>query len=72
MSDLAWKCGYGVSQLLCGIDLLTAAAEVAFLLGRNGMGESATIKTLVGALSPTAGEVNLRTRPPAPCKAAPS
>ncbi|MDP4074533.1 ABC transporter ATP-binding protein [Acidovorax sp. A1169] len=51
------EAGYGVSQVLFGIDLDIAAGEVVSLLGRNGMGKSTTIKTLVGALRPTAGGI---------------
>lgn len=46
------EAGYGVSQVLFGIHLDIAAGEVVSLLGRNGMGKSTTIKTLVGALRP--------------------
>ncbi len=51
------EAGYGVSQVLFGISLDIAAGEVVSLLGRNGMGKSTTIKTLVGALRPTAGGI---------------
>ncbi|MGV3681195.1 MAG: ABC transporter ATP-binding protein [Acidovorax sp.] len=51
------EAGYGVSQVLFGIDLQIGAGEVVSLLGRNGMGKSTTIKTLVGALRPTAGGI---------------
>ena len=50
--------GYGASQVLFGIDLQIQPGEVVSLLGRNGMGKSTTIKTIVGALAPTAGEVS--------------
>ncbi|MFP5442858.1 MAG: ATP-binding cassette domain-containing protein, partial [Betaproteobacteria bacterium] len=53
----ALEAGYGVSQVLFGIDLQIAAGEVVSLLGRNGMGKSTTIKALVGALRPTAGGI---------------
>jgi branched-chain amino acid transport system ATP-binding protein len=50
--------GYGASQVLFGIDLQIQPGEVVSLLGRNGMGKSTTIKTIVGALVPTGGEVS--------------
>ncbi|UUZ74098.1 ABC transporter ATP-binding protein [Polaromonas sp. P1(28)-8] len=53
----AIEAGYGASQVLFGIDLDIRAGEVVSLLGRNGMGKSTTIKTLVGSLAPMAGEV---------------
>jgi branched-chain amino acid transport system ATP-binding protein len=51
------EAGYGASQVLFGIDLQIQPGEVVSLLGRNGMGKSTTIKTLVGALTPTAGDI---------------
>ncbi|GKT24825.1 ABC transporter ATP-binding protein [Acidovorax sp. SUPP3334] len=57
LSCQAVEAGYGVSQVLFGIHLDIAAGEVVSLLGRNGMGKSTTIKTLVGALRPTAGSI---------------
>jgi len=51
------EAGYGASQVLFGLDFEIRAQEVLTLLGRNGMGKSTTIKTLVGALSPKRGEI---------------
>ena len=51
------EAGYGASRVLFGLDLEIGAGEVVALLGRNGMGKSTTIKTLIGALSPRAGEI---------------
>ena len=63
LSCEAVEAGYGVSQVLFGIDLRIAAGEVVSLLGRNGMGKSTTIKTLVGALRPTAGGIRFAGQP---------
>ncbi|MBS0430431.1 MAG: ABC transporter ATP-binding protein [Proteobacteria bacterium] len=51
------EAGYGASQVLFGIDLDIRAGQVVTLLGRNGMGKSTTIKTLVGALALRGGSV---------------
>lgn len=51
------EAGYGASQVLFGIDLDIQPGTVTTLLGRNGMGKSTTIKTLIGALAPRAGEI---------------
>lgn len=51
------EAGYGGSQVLFGIDLDIRAGEVVTLLGRNGMGKSTTIKTLVGALGLRKGSI---------------
>ncbi len=51
------EAGYGASQVLFGIDFHIMQGEVVTLLGRNGMGKSTTIKTIIGALRPSKGEV---------------
>lgn len=61
-SPILLKCrgieaGYGASQVLFGIDLEIRSGEVVTLLGRNGMGKSTTIKTIIGALRPRQGEI---------------
>jgi branched-chain amino acid transport system ATP-binding protein len=42
---------YGASQALFGVSLEVGEAEVVTLLGRNGMGKSTTIRSIIG-LSP--------------------
>ena len=54
----AIEAGYGASQVLFGIDLSIRAGQVVSMLGRNGMGKSTTLKTLVGSLVPLAGSVS--------------
>jgi branched-chain amino acid transport system ATP-binding protein len=49
--------GYGQSQVLFGIDLAIEEGEAVALLGRNGMGKTTTIKSIIGALRRTAGMV---------------
>ncbi|MDD0838701.1 ABC transporter ATP-binding protein [Curvibacter sp. HBC61] len=49
--------GYGASQVLFGIDLEIASGQVVTLLGRNGMGKSTTIKTLIGDLTLRQGSI---------------
>jgi len=48
---------YGKSQILFGINLKLFAGEVATLLGRNGMGKTTTVKTIIGMVRPTGGSV---------------
>ena len=49
--------GYGPAQVLFGIDLEVGVGEVVSMLGRNGMGKTTTIKSVMGLLPPTAGRV---------------
>ncbi len=53
------EAGYGASQVLFGIDFHIMQGEVVTLLGRNGMGKSTTIKTIIGALKPSRGDVHI-------------
>jgi len=45
---------YGSSQVLFGMELAVEAGQVATLMGRNGMGKTTTIKSILG-LVPAAG-----------------
>ncbi len=48
---------YGPSHVLQGINLDVAEGELAALLGRNGMGKSTTLKSIMGMVKPTSGSV---------------
>jgi branched-chain amino acid transport system ATP-binding protein len=52
----AW---YGSSHVLHGIDLQIARGETVGLLGRNGMGKSTLIRTLLGHVRQRAGQIGL-------------
>src|SRR5258708_34735942 len=48
---------YGKSHILHGVSLHVERGEVVGLLGRNGVGKSTTLKTLMGLVRPTRGKV---------------
>jgi branched-chain amino acid transport system ATP-binding protein len=48
---------YGSSQALFGVDLEVHDGEVVTLLGRNGMGKSTTIKSIMGLTPVTRGRI---------------
>ncbi|MCU0951819.1 MAG: ABC transporter ATP-binding protein [Burkholderiaceae bacterium] len=54
--------GYGASQVLFGIDLAVHAGQVHTLLGRNGMGKTTTLRTLLGLLPARGGEARFAGR----------
>jgi branched-chain amino acid transport system ATP-binding protein len=54
------EAGYGASQVLFGMSLAIDAGEVATLLGRNGMGKTTTIKSLLGLVKPRSGSIRFR------------
>jgi branched-chain amino acid transport system ATP-binding protein len=51
------QAGYGAAQVLFDISLEVGPGEVVTLLGRNGMGKTTTIRSVMGLLRPTGGEV---------------
>jgi len=54
--------GYGPSRVLSDVSLTVGAGEVVTLMGRNGMGKTTTVRTIMGLLRPTAGAVRFRGR----------
>jgi branched-chain amino acid transport system ATP-binding protein len=50
---------YGKSHILDGVSLYVGPGEVVGLLGRNGVGKSTTLKTIMGLVNPSAGKVFL-------------
>jgi branched-chain amino acid transport system ATP-binding protein len=51
---------YGASQVLFGISLEIGTGEVVTLLGRNGMGKTTTIRSIMGLMQPHAGEIHFK------------
>ena len=55
VEDLA--AAYGRSQVLFGVSLEVRAGEVTTLLGRNGMGKTTTVRSIMGMVRARAGTV---------------
>lgn len=51
---------YGTSHILQGVSLAIGAGEAVGLLGRNGMGKTTLIRTLLGLVRPSSGTVRIR------------
>jgi branched-chain amino acid transport system ATP-binding protein len=51
---------YGASQVLFGISLSLQVGEAGTLLGRNGMGKTTTLRSVLGLTAPLAGTVRFR------------
>jgi ABC-type branched-chain amino acid transport systems, ATPase component len=49
--------GYGVSQVLFGVDLQIGEGEILGLLGRNGMGKTTFVRSVLGLIKPTQGTI---------------
>jgi branched-chain amino acid transport system ATP-binding protein len=54
---------YGKSHVLHGVSLQVDRGEVVGLLGRNGVGKSTTLKTIMGLVRPSGGTVTFADRP---------
>ena len=50
---------YGRSRVLYGVDLEVRAGETASLLGRNGMGKTTTVYSIMGLTPPRSGSVRM-------------
>jgi len=50
---------YGASHILRDIDFTVGAGETIGLMGRNGMGKSTLLKSLMGLVKPRAGSVHV-------------
>ena len=48
---------YGTSQALFGVTLDLQAGQVATLLGRNGMGKTTTVNSIMGIVRPSGGSI---------------
>ncbi|MBM3573780.1 MAG: ATP-binding cassette domain-containing protein, partial [Alphaproteobacteria bacterium] len=54
---------YGSSQVLFGLSLEIPPGAVVSLLGRNGMGKTTTVRTIMGLLPLRAGAIRFDGRP---------
>jgi branched-chain amino acid transport system ATP-binding protein len=59
----ALRSGYGEAMVLKGLDLTLARGDVMAILGKNGMGKSTLLKTLMGFIRPKSGEIALFGKP---------
>jgi urea transport system ATP-binding protein len=53
---------YGESHILRNVDLSVAAGQMVCLIGRNGVGKTTLLKTIMGLLPPRTGEIFLGDR----------
>jgi branched-chain amino acid transport system ATP-binding protein len=54
---------YGKSHILHGVSLDIRPGEVVGLLGRNGVGKSTTLKSIMGLVNPSEGKITFQGRP---------
>ena len=56
----ALRGGYGGKPVLLGVDLSVQAGEIVAVIGRNGVGKTTLLRTLMGLLPASAGSVTMR------------
>ncbi|MES2510932.1 MAG: ABC transporter ATP-binding protein [Pseudomonadota bacterium] len=54
---------YGASHILRGIDFSVARGETIGLMGRNGMGKSTLLKSIMGLVKPRSGAITITGKP---------
>lgn len=72
MSDLLIKASgintyYGASHILRDVDFSLARAQTLGLMGRNGMGKSTLLKSLMGLVKPRSGTIEIIGQPMQGC-----
>jgi branched-chain amino acid transport system ATP-binding protein len=50
---------YGVSHILHGVDFAVRRGEIVGLMGRNGMGKTTLLRSVLGLVRPRSGEVRI-------------
>jgi len=53
------RAGYGSAEVLFGVSLAIGASEVLAMMGRNGMGKSTLIRSILGLTAVSAGTVQV-------------
>lgn len=53
---------YGASHILRGIDFTVGQGQTVGLMGRNGMGKTTLLKSIVGIVKPSGGSVQIKGR----------
>lgn len=57
LSTIKLRSGYGGKPVLQGIDMDVSKGEIVAVIGRNGVGKSTLMRTLIGLLPPTEGSI---------------
>ena len=56
------RAGYGASEVLFGTDLAVGAGAFVGVLGRNGMGKTTLVQSIMGLRKPSAGSISFAGR----------
>ena len=53
------KVSYGESEVIHGLDFEVKPNEIVAIMGRNGMGKTTLMKSLMGVVQPSAGHIRI-------------
>lgn len=53
---------YGESHIIQGVDLQIKKGEILVMLGRNGMGKTTLLKSIIGILPPKSGSITFKNK----------
>lgn len=53
------QAGYGLTEVLQGVTMEVERGSVVSLVGRNGVGKTTTLRSIVGNITPTAGTITI-------------
>jgi branched-chain amino acid transport system ATP-binding protein len=51
---------YGASHILRGVNFTVGAGQTIGLMGRNGMGKTTLLKSIMGLVKPSGGSVHIK------------
>ncbi|HEY0420224.1 MAG TPA: ATP-binding cassette domain-containing protein, partial [Acetobacteraceae bacterium] len=54
------RAGYGGTPILQGLDLAIGRGEIVAVIGRNGVGKTTLMKSLIGLLDATGGQIRFQ------------
>jgi branched-chain amino acid transport system ATP-binding protein len=57
------KAGYGSGDILQGVTLMVGAGEIVATIGRNGVGKSTLMKSIIGLLAVRTGTIQFQEKP---------
>jgi urea transport system ATP-binding protein len=62
LSTLGLRAGYGGKPVLQGLDIEVREGEIVAVIGRNGVGKSTLMKSLIGLVPTTSGSIIYRSK----------
>ncbi len=62
LQTVGLHCAYGSDEIIHGVDIVIAPSEIVTILGPNGCGKTTLVKSILGYVRATKGEIRFRDR----------